>query len=59
MSACSAATSSATSAPPEGRLLRHDSLLPGVDPFDSGCNAHEPLFAFWKPAAPAAERAAA
>jgi SAM-dependent methyltransferase len=43
----------------EGRLLRHDSLLPGVDPFDSGCNAHEPLFAFWKPAAPAAESAAA
>jgi len=34
----------------DGRLLQHDALLAGVDAHDSGCNAHEPLFAFWKPA---------
>ena len=43
----------------DGRLLKHESLLPGVDARDSGCNPHEPLFAFWKPAQQADRPAAA
>lgn len=35
----------------EGRLLEHGALLPNVRAADWGCNAQEPLFAFWKPAA--------
>jgi SAM-dependent methyltransferase len=33
----------------DGQLLRHESLLPDVDAQHSGCNAREPLFAFWRP----------
>ncbi|MCX7178461.1 MAG: class I SAM-dependent methyltransferase [Proteobacteria bacterium] len=33
----------------QGRLLDHQTLLPGVDAAEFGCNAREPFFAFWKP----------
>jgi hypothetical protein len=42
----------------EGQLLAHSALLPNVQASDWGCNASEPLFAFWKPAAASAEAVA-
>ena len=35
----------------KGDLLPHDTLLPKMLPADFGCNAREPFFVFWKPAA--------
>lgn len=39
----------------QGDLLTHASLLPEVPPAEFGCNAREPFFVFWKPAAPVAQ----
>ena len=41
----------------QGTLLPHDSVLPGMDPLEFGCNRHEPFFAFSKPAEAMAEAA--
>jgi SAM-dependent methyltransferase len=42
----------------DGQLLQHDAVLPHVSAADWGCNAEEPLFAFWKPGPPAVHGAA-
>lgn len=39
----------------QGDLLKHEALLPKVLPADYGCNAREPFFVFWKPAAATAQ----
>lgn len=38
----------------QGEPIAHDTLLAAIDAQEHGCNRREPLFAFWKPPAPAA-----